>query len=100
MIHEPSARMRGILANRIREIETRLRPRTLPDGTTVVGLLDRHARPGTVADFSCDRCGRYCPSGLRLGRMVFDPTDGTDRPLVLGVGLCDPCADTEGWPPE
>ncbi|MGC0271722.1 hypothetical protein ACO0LV_01845 [Pseudactinotalea sp. Z1739] len=90
---ELTAWMRGRLAERVaRLIDAGHDPHTGPD--LIITPLGTTGEPGTRADRSCDRCGRFVSQGCILYMITVQ---AAPRVLCVG-GLCGACRRLEdGW---
>lgn len=89
--HEGSAWMRERVARRLTQIAN-LPVGSISVGDVIMTPLGHSGFNDPIEDHTCDRCRIYQPSGLRCAYI-------TPRPdVIITIGLCDNCADLEGWP--
>ncbi len=89
VVNEPSAWLRGVAAERVREI-TALR--LYASAEVVVAPIGRTGDQGSREDRSCDRCRSYVRVGTLIHLFTYQPNA---RTYLVG-GLCGRCAHKEG----
>jgi hypothetical protein len=86
-VHEPSAWLRGVAAERVRLINTL----DVEAYGVIIAPLGRTGDPGSRADRECDRCRRFVPQGDPLHLFTYHPTPR----IILAGGLCSSCKAKE-----
>lgn len=90
VLHEPSAWLRGRVAERVAAVRALgLDPCTA--SPVIVAPLGRPGVPGERSDRECDRCGTYVPEGQKFVLSQLHALPG----LLLVGGLCSSCAAAE-----